>query len=90
MAKAKEDFVVIHGSVKTPEKNVGYGEVISLDPDEAKKMDPTGASLMPKAHWDAKQAGAKAAAKAEADVLADAEKSKGEKKDHGHGKGGGK
>ncbi len=71
---AKEDFVVIHGSVKTPEGVVEYGQSVALEPAEAKKMDPTGVSLKPKAIWDAEQKGIKAGAEAKAAALAESAK----------------
>ncbi len=62
--EAVEDFVVIHGSVKTPDGLVAVGGIVGLTVAEAKRMDPSGVSLKPKRLWDSEHAGKAAGEKA--------------------------
>jgi hypothetical protein len=66
--------VIKHGSilmdkqVLSPSKDLDKPTVVDLDESEAKKMDPDGTCLQPKAMYDAWLVGEKAAAKAKHDA----------------------
>lgn len=79
---ATEDFVILHGSVRTQEGLVGKGGTVALELAEAKKMDPHGTSLQLKRLWDAEQKGQKAGEEAKAAALAEAEPKPESKADH--------
>lgn len=67
----KEDFVVLHGSVRTQDGVIGKLGTVSLDADDAKRMDPHGKSLKLKRLWDAEQKGLEAGKAATAAALAE-------------------
>lgn len=76
--KTEKTYVIVRGSVKTPDGIIGVGKPITLEESEAMKMDPQGTAFMPKEKWDAQQRAA-AASKAELEKVTPAPAAKAEK-----------